>query len=130
MRTGRQHCARPIAKALLIGKVELRGRGSEAVEIASDIIQRNQTVVTVKGSVFQSLSHHRTGELLDFHGKRCHCISISGILPFGNASQKHLADEVKNASIGGWTSPLGCGNCAPNVTYVFIRNLGGSDVSA
>ena len=85
MRAGRQHGVRPITEALLIREMKLGRRSSEAVKIASNIIQRDQAVVTVKSRIFHPFCHHRAGELLEFHGEGDDRISIGGILPFRNA---------------------------------------------
>ena len=130
MRAGGQHGVRPTAEALLIGEMKLRRGGSEPVKIASDVIQRDEAVVTVKGGVFQPFGHHRAGELLEFHGEGCHGVSVRGILSFRDASQKHFTDEIEDAGIGGRTSPFGRGDGAADVAYVVIRNAGGADVGA
>ena len=122
MRAGSQHGVRPTAEALLVRKMKLRRRGSEPVKIASDVIQGDQAVVPVKGGILQALGHHRAGNSLEFHGEGCHCVPVSEILSFGDARQKHLADEIEDAGIGGRTSPFGRGDGAADVAYVIIRN--------
>src|ERR1700736_5606522 len=130
MRASSQHGVRPNVETVPVRKVKLRRCGSEPVKIAPDVIQRDQAVVTVKGGIFQAFGHYRAGELLEFHGEGCHRISVSGILSFGDASQKHLADEVEDAGVSGRTSPFGRGDGAADVAYVRIRNTGGGDVGA
>src|SRR6202165_461114 len=130
MRASSQHGVRPTVETVPVRKVKLRRCGSEPVKIAPDVIQRDQAVVTVKGGIFQTFSHYRAGELLEFHGEGCYRISVSGILSFGDASQKHLADEIEDAGISGPTSPGGQGDGAADVAYVTIRNSGGADVGA
>jgi hypothetical protein len=51
-------------------------------------------------------------------------------LSFGDARQKHLADEIEDAGIGGRTSPFGRGDGAADVAYVIIRNARGAHVGA
>src|SRR5271166_4585331 len=108
MRAGGQHCVRPIAKAFLVCPVKLSRCDSEAVKITSNIIQRDQPVVPVKSGVLKSFRHHRAGELLKLHGECGDCISVAGIVPVSDASQKNFTDEIEDADIGCRTSPF-CG---------------------
>src|SRR5580700_7160795 len=106
MRAAGKHGMRPTVEALLISEMKLRGCGSELVKVASDIVQRDQAVVTVKGRIFQALGHHGAGELLELHGEGRHCIFVGSVLPFGDGGQKNIAYEVKDTSISGRTSPF------------------------
>jgi hypothetical protein len=58
-------------------------------------------VISVKGRVFQPFRHHRARELLEFHRKSGNCVSVSGIVPFSDASEKRLANEIEDAGVGG-----------------------------
>src|SRR6202035_1198641 len=128
MGTGGQQAVRPIAKTFLIRRMEFCSGNSEVVKVASNIIQRDQAVVTIERGVFKPLRHDWTGELLEFHGESHDCFLVSGIAPFRNASEKDLADEIEDTRIGGWTSPLGCVDRGVNVARIGVRDGGGCDV--
>src|SRR5260370_21016040 len=99
MSAGSQHGVRPTAEAFLVCKMKLRRCGSEPVKIASDVIQRDQAVVAIKGCVFQAFGHPPAGELLEFHGEGSHCLPISPILSLRAARQKPSADPTQNSLI-------------------------------
>src|SRR3984957_8287036 len=106
MRAGGQHAVRPVAQSFLIPRVEFFRSDSEVVKIASDVIQRDQAVVAVEGSVFKPLRHHWARELLKFHGEGNHSFPVSRISPFSNAGEEHFTDEIKDGGISGRASPL------------------------
>src|ERR1039458_4535890 len=63
VRAGSQHAVGPGVEAFLIGQVKLGGGDSKALQIATDIVQRDQAMEAVEGGVFQTLRHYRAGEL-------------------------------------------------------------------
>src|SRR6202035_215332 len=103
-------------------------RGSKTMKITSNIVLRDQSVVSLKCRVLQTLSHYRTAELLKLHGKIDHGILVDEILALGDAGQKHLAEKIKNAGIGGRASGLRQCDRAPDITHICIGNTGGTHI--
>ena len=58
--------------------MEFLYRDTEAVRIAADLIQREQTVVDIQGRIFEAFRHDRSGHLLEFADKTALlCLSSS-----------------------------------------------------
>src|SRR6202162_5534871 len=130
MRAGGQHGVRPIAETFPVREMKL-GRGdSKPAKIAANVVQRNQPVVSVKGRVFQAFRHYRARELLEFHRKSGDCVSVSGIVPFSDASEKRLANEIEDARVGGGTAQFCRIDGDTDVAQIWVRHAGGSDMSA
>src|SRR5215470_225237 len=102
--------------------MKLRTRGAELMEIASYLIQRNETIVSIERRVFQSLSHYRTGELLKFHGELHHGVPVRQILSLRDASQQHVAEKIEDTDVSRRAPVFGCCNSAANVGYIALRN--------
>ena len=48
--------------------MDLLRTDSEVTGVSSDLVQRYQPVVNVKGGIFDAFSHHRRAELLELRG--------------------------------------------------------------
>src|ERR1700730_3793094 len=120
----------PIAKTFPVREMKLVRCDSKPAKIASNVIQRDETVVSVKGCVFQPLRHYWARELLEFHRKSGNRVSVSVIMPLSDAREKHLANEIEDAGVGSWTSQF-CGiDGDTNVAQICFRDAGEADVSA
>ena len=64
----RFHCRARSAFALW----KCRHRHAEASRITTHFVERRQTIVAIEGRVLESLGHHRTAVLLQFHGAPQH----------------------------------------------------------
>src|ERR1700733_10730990 len=128
MRAGGKHGVGPVSQTLLVCRMELSRRDSEPVKIAAHIVQRNQAVIAVKGSVFQAFGHYWAGGLLEFHSESDDDFPIGRILAFGNTGQKNFLDEIEDAGICGRTFPLGRDNCLADVMRIMLRDAHGIDV--
>src|SRR5690349_19871355 len=107
MCTRSEHGLRPAMQSFLVCTMEFCRAGSESVKISPYLIQRDQAVVSVESRIFQSLRHHRAGELLEFHGETRNRVPVRGILSFRDAGQKHPAKKIEDAGVSSRTSPLG-----------------------
>ncbi len=103
-------------------------RDSKTMQIGAHVIQRNQAVISIEGCVLQAFRHHRTGELLKFHGECGYRRFVSRILSFRDTRQKHFFDEIEHTSIRGRASSLGRRDSTVNVMRIVLRNSGWSDV--
>src|ERR1700723_3942317 len=99
LRAGGKQGEGPGPAEFLVCRMELSRRDSEPTKIAAHIVQRNQAVIAVKGSIFQAFGHHWAGGLLEFHGESDDDFPISRILAFGNTGQKNFLDEIQDAGI-------------------------------
>ena len=128
MRAGGKHGVGPVPQTLLVCRMELSRRDSEPTKIAAHIVQRNQAVIAVKGSIFQAFGHHWAGGLLEFHGESDDDFPISRILAFGNTGQKNFLDEIEDAGVCGRTSTFRRDDCLADVMRIMLRDPNGIDV--
>src|ERR1035438_4104741 len=63
-----EHRMGPPLGALLIGSMKSRERPAESTRIATDFVQRNEAVVTVKRRILEPFGGDRSAVLLQPHG--------------------------------------------------------------
>ena len=84
-------------KAKKIGTMKFLNRDSEPTRIPSNLVQRDQPVVSIEGSVFQTFGHDGTCDLLKLHREAHHCIAIPLRLVTGRFREQHSVDKIEHA---------------------------------
>ncbi len=73
----------PLLQPLLILYMKGGCRNSEALRIAADLVERRKRIKAVACGVFETLGHHRPGELLEAHHELVPLLSLSLGQPLG-----------------------------------------------
>src|SRR5688572_30188873 len=89
---GSEHGARPACLRLRAGTVEIIYRQAEVSRIAAHFVQRNKAIETIKSRVFDTLGHHRPGQLLQTHDP----LSLE-LAAF--AQDKNVAKKIEQLSV-------------------------------
>ena len=106
-------------------RVEMSERYAEGFRRTSDLVQREQRAIPIKGRIFQPLGHNGPGELLEAHHEESPlgavCISDT-VRVF---EQEQILNEIEDRSAGGGIAPFRGFNSAADVAFVlFIGVLG------
>ena len=97
---------------------------AEFVGGGAHLVQRNKTVVNIKGGIFQAFGHHRSGELLKFQSK-CQALlaSIGRGTVGGRLQQKNVANEIENRRRRALVAPLGAGHSLQQSCAIALTDL-------
>src|SRR5688572_11689631 len=89
---------RPVGGAISHQTVELVRLQAAGIELAADLIQRDQRVVTVEGRVLDSLGGDRSTDLLQLEREMTPCLAPLLIQAGGELEQEHRGNEVEQRS--------------------------------
>src|SRR5687767_9760732 len=98
--------------------VEGRNRHAELPRIAADLIQREEAVVAIEAGVLHRFGRHRTGILLEAHGKAQDLVPLEDWAPLGQIERERCPYKVKDLRIGSGVALLCLSNRPLDVTAV------------
>src|SRR5690606_16006557 len=91
-----QHRARPMLLAVKVLLVENRYWYSKAARIASNFVERDETIEDVECRVFRPFSHDRTANLLELHDELDDFLSVFRLELVDVAQQQCILNEGEN----------------------------------
>ena len=95
----RHHCPRPRARPLLGQMMEGSDRRAKAPRIAADLVEREQTEVTVVRGVLKGLRHHRPGHLLEVHRRAQRPGTMLVKVLIRRFAGEHRVEKVEDAQV-------------------------------
>ena len=103
--------------------MKCRDRHREATQIASDLIERYQSVVTIKHRVLETLCHDWRCVLLEPHDKLHNCLTVAFAASFQILEQQNLPDKIIDTDVRCRAATLGGGNGPVHIAPVLLSHL-------
>ena len=110
--------------SLLIAAMKLRHRDAELAGRSTHLIHRDEAGVDVAGRVFQSLRHHRAGELLELQREvQLLAVAVHRRVAVIALQQQDAAQEIEDRRSHGFVAPFGASNRLLDVAAVAFADV-------